>query len=361
MKFTVMRDALRDAASTAASFTGKSTMPVLQNALVEAADDRVTLTATNLDTTVRLSVAAEVSAPGSATLPAKLLSDIASKVSAGTVAIELDGDAAEVSAGRSLFKLPTLATDEFPHGVIPEYPDSHWTLPGEELAAVAAVGFTASTEETRTHLQGVYLKADGETLKAVATNGHRLARRTIPCPEGASGELIVPAVALTRAAKMFANQAVTIRFSDRTIGIYGAHAEIHCRLFEGPYPETDQLYPAEFGATIRCDRLELLGAVSRVALVVRDDEAMRGTFELNGTLVISAGRDARAGDEIAEVDCGGAEMRVGFNLGYIAESLTHFGGEEIEWAWSSPERPSVMRVVGEDLSDILIMPLRLTN
>ncbi len=210
MKFTITREKLQEGlAAVAGSIPTRTTLPVLANLLVEAEDGGVRFSGTDLDTAVSVRVPAEVETPGAITAPAKKLQEIARELP-GATEISTQGDAISISSGRSRFRLNGLPRDEFPAFPGVDF-DGGWKLSGGELQQlISHVSFAASTEETRPILNGVLWQLTAEGMRMVATNGHRLAKMTIPlgnAPALDGAELIVHPRALGQVQKLLASQA----------------------------------------------------------------------------------------------------------------------------------------------------------
>lgn len=372
MKFTILRDALETSLSAAIAATpGRTVLPILGNVLVEAEGDGVRLSATDLDTTLRLRVPAEVEQPGSTTLPAKLLRDIAAKLPTGPIAIEAEGNSASIRAGRSRFGVPTLNADEFPVLPAMENPVG-WTLTGAELALCASVAFAASTTTTRPILNGVHWHTadEGRALVAVATNTRIMARvvvplaAPIPADTAPAGELIMTRHALHLVRKLLGGEAcVEVERSGNHIALRAKGIEIYSRLFEGTYPTYEQVIPKDNPLELRADRRVLLDAISRAALAA-DEDSHRLVLEIEGTdLTIRADTDGRSAREVLSVGWTGEPLRIGFNAQYLTAILGRVQTDEIRITFAGPGRAALLLPVGDVPGDplYLAMPLRLLD
>ena len=202
MKLTIERAALlKSLAHVQSVVERRNTIPILANVLIEAKDDRLELTATDMDLTVVEQAAAEVAVPGATTVSAHTLYDIVRKLPEGAqLEFASSGEAGQMtlSSGRSAFTLATLPKEDFPTSGAETFPQSFTLAAGEIRNLIDRTRFAISTEETRYYLNGIYLHGaeNGEIslLRAVATDGHRLARFEMPLPEGARGMpgVIVP-------------------------------------------------------------------------------------------------------------------------------------------------------------------------
>src|ERR1700741_1129487 len=210
MKFTITRESLQQGlGAVAGSIPTRTTLPVLSNILIEAEDGAVRMSGTDLDTAVSVRVPAEIVEPGAITAPAKKLQEIARELP-GAVEISTQGDSIFISSGRTRFKLNGLPRDEFPAFPSVDFAES-WRVTGAELQRlITHVSFAASTEETRPILNGVLWQLKDGEMRMVATNGHRLAKMTLPVDSSArvpAVDLIVHPRALGQVQRLFARDA----------------------------------------------------------------------------------------------------------------------------------------------------------
>ena len=181
MKFTITRDNLQQGlAAVGASIPARTTLPVLSNILMEAADGGVGMSGTDLDISVSLQVPAEVEDGGAITVPAKKLQGLARELPEQPARVTTTGERFELKCGKATFRLNGMPRDEFP--TFPEVDfGSSWKIPGELMSRmIERTSFAVSTEESRPILNGVLWQLSDQEMRMVATNGHRLARITIP-------------------------------------------------------------------------------------------------------------------------------------------------------------------------------------
>ena len=282
MKATIERAKLLRCLSHVQSVVERrNTIPILSNVLIEAsADGLVKVMATDLDLQVVESLdAVSVDAPGAITVSAHLLFDIARKLPDGSqVSLETADNRMTVKAGRSRFQLPTLPRDDFPVIVEGDLPTS-FEIPAKTLAElIDRTRFAISTEETRYYLNGIFLhvsEEDKPTLKAAATDGHRLARFTLPRPEGAEGmpDVIVPRKAVGELRKLLDEaldgnvevdlSASKIRF---TLGGEGG-VILTSKLIDGTFPDYSRVIPTGNDKLLKLDPKSFYEGVDRVATI----------------------------------------------------------------------------------------------
>jgi DNA polymerase III subunit beta len=369
MRFTITRENLQQGlGAVAGSIPSRTTLPVLSNILIEAEDGAVRMSGTDLDTAVSVRVPADVAEAGAITAPAKKLQEIARELP-GPVEIATQGDSIFISSQRSRFKLNGLPRDEFPAFPRVDF-DGSWRLTGAELQRlITHVSFAASTEETRPILNGVLWQfGDGE-MRMVATNGHRLAKMTLPVEAGSpvpAGDLIVHPKALGQVQRLFGADAhVEVARSENHLGFRSETVQVFTRLIEGPYPNYEQVIPKDNDKALVADKTALTQAVRRMAIVA-SDQTHRIRLSLGGAVLKFSVEtpDLGAANEELPVEYDGDPLDIGFNAQYLLELLRYMPTDEVRMTFKAPERAATIQPIGnEDTPDYLclVMPLRLMS
>ncbi|MFL5381579.1 MAG: DNA polymerase III subunit beta [Longimicrobiaceae bacterium] len=369
MRFTITRENLQQGlGAVAGSIPTRTTLPVLSNILVEAEEGAVRFSGTDLDTAVSVRVPAEVAEPGAITAPAKKLQEIARELP-GATEISTQGDSILISSGRTRFKLNGLPKDEFPAFPKVDFAGS-WRVTGSDLQRlITHVSFAASTEETRPILNGVLWQLHDHDMRMVATNGHRLAKMTLPVEAGGdatAAELIVHPRALQQVQRLFAGDAsVEVAKSENHLGFRSADVQVYTRLIEGPYPNYEQVIPKDNDKNMVADKTALTQAVRRMAIVA-SDQTHRIRMSLGGPMLKFSveSPDLGAANEELPVEYDGDPLEIGFNAQYLLELLRYMPTDEVKMTFKAPERAATMQPLGnEDTPDYLclVMPLRLLS
>ena len=371
MRFVITRENLQQGlGAVAGSIPTRTTLPVLANILIEAeADGAVRLSGTDLDTAVTVRIPAEVAEPGAITAPAKKLQEIARELP-GSVELSTQGDSILLSSGRTRFKLNGLPRDEWPGSPKVDFAES-WSLTGGELARlITHVSFAASTEETRPILNGVLWQLREGEMRMVATNGHRLAKMTLPVEAGSrvpAADLIVHPRALSQVQRLFgADVRVEVARSENHLGFRSEEVQVYTRLIEGPYPNYEQVIPKDNDKSMVADKAQLNQAVRRMAIVA-SDQTHRIRMSLGGPVLRFSVEtpDLGAANEELPVEYEGDPLEIGFNAQYLLELLRYMPSEEVKMSFKAPERAATMEPLGgnEDTRDYLclVMPLRLLS
>jgi DNA polymerase III subunit beta len=368
MKFTITRENLQEGlAAVGGSIPTRTTLPILSNLLVETEEGGVRVSGTDLDTAVSVHVPAEVQEPGAITAPARKLQEIARELPPAPADVATQGDGLTITSGKTRFRLNGLPKDEFP--AFPSVPfQESWTLTGKHLnQLISHVSFAVSTEETRPILNGVLWELRESEMRMVATNGHRLAKMTLPREGGSgTGDLIVHPRALGQVQKLFSHdEEVQVGRSDNHLGFRGRGVLIFTRLIEGPYPNYDQVIPKDNDKSLVAEKAALTAAIRRMAIVA-SDQTHRIKMALGGSVLKFSVQTPDLGEAAEElsVEYQGDPLEIGFNANYLLELLRYMPSAEVKMTFRAPERAATMEPIGnEDTPDFLclVMPLRLLD
>jgi DNA polymerase-3 subunit beta len=374
MKATIERAKLLRCLSHVQSVVERrNTIPILSNVLIEAsAEGLVKVMATDLDLQVVESLdAASVETPGAITVSAHLLFDIARKLPDGSqVSLETADNRMTVKAGRSRFQLPTLPRDDFPVIVEGDLPTS-FEIPAKTLAElIDRTRFAISTEETRYYLNGIFLhvsEEDKPVLKAAATDGHRLARFTLPRPEGAVGmpDVIVPRKAVAELRKLLEESldgnvevdlsASKIRF---TLGGEGG-VVLTSKLIDGTFPDYSRVIPTGNDKLLKLDPKSFYEGVDRVATIATE-RTRAVKMALDGdkvTLSVTSPDNGTAAEEVP-ADYRSEPLEIGFNANYLKDILAQIDGDTVELHLADPGAPTLIRQDDKSPALYVLMPMR---
>ena len=372
MKLTLERAPLLAALGRASRVVERrNTIPILANLRLEARDDTLTVTATDLDIEITQALPAGIAVPGSTTAPAHTLHEIVRKLPDGAqVQLETSGDRGTltVRAGRSRFALQTLPESEFP--ALAGVEDGHViTLPGKELSqAIGRVEFAISSEETRYYLNGIYLHPRQGKLGLVATDGHRLSLMSLALdlPEGLPG-VILPRKAVGEVKKLAdaADKAdITLEISTHKLAAEFAGARLITKLIDGTFPDYGRVIPSGNAKVATLEAADLLAAVARVGTIASErGRAVKFTFSA-GRLVLAV-TNPDAGEATEEIDCAydAEDVEIGFNGRYVEDALNHTASTgPIEIALNDPGSPALIRRPPADTPTpdalCVLMPMR---
>jgi DNA polymerase-3 subunit beta len=350
----------------------RNTIPILANVMIEVSHGKLSLTATDMEIAVVEVVPAATSRDGKTTAPAATLYEIVRKLPDGAE-VELDfagGDAhLALRAGRYATSLVTLPTDDFPSMTAGQLPH-HFHLTALALRGlIDRTRFAISTEETRYYLNGIYLHAadgdDGRVLRAVATDGHRLARVEEPLPEGAGSMpgVIVPRKTVAELRKLLdeASGDVECALSDTRVQFTVGNVTLTSKLIDGTFPEYERVIPHDNEKILRVGKKDFAEAVGRVAAISSERSRPVKMSLARDLLVLSAAspEQGTASEELdgdrVKYDAG--PLEIGFQARYLNDITDQIGGE-VEFLFSDGSAPTVVRDAADPSALYVLMPMR---
>src|SRR5438067_5211724 len=351
MKVTIERAVLLKSLGHVQSVVERrNTIPILSNVLIEGREDgSIRLMATDLDLQVDESVPANVTQAGAITVSAHTLFDIVRKLPEGSqVELTAAEGKMQVVAGRSRFNLSTLPRDDFPVIAEGELP-TKFELPAATLRQIIEkTRFAISTEETRYYLMGIFLHVVDEQLRAAATDGHRLARITVPRPDGAEGmpDVIVPRKAVTELYRLLeeVEGTVEISLSPTKVRFGLGSAILTSKLIDGTFPDYNRVIPTGNDKLLKLDPKSFYEGVDRVATIATEKtRAVKMALENDKvTLSVTSPDNGTAAEEIA-ADYGAAGFEIGFNAGYLKDILGQIDGDTVELHLADAGAPTLIR------------------
>jgi DNA polymerase III subunit beta len=350
----------------------RNTIPILANVMLAVRDGRLTLTATDMEIAIVEEVAASTSRNGACTAPAATLYEIVRKLPEG-VEVELDhggGDAPVVlRAGRYSTSLVALPIDDFPAMTAGALPHK-FSLKADTLRGlIDRTRFAISGEETRYYLNGIYLHATetgGErVLRAVATDGHRLARVEEKLPEGAAGMpgVIVPRKTVGELRKLLdeVSGAVEIALSDTRIQFKADAITLTSKLIDGSFPEYERVIPQGNDKVLRVGKKDFAEAVARVSAISSERSRPVKLTLSQDLLVLSASSpdQGTASEELDgdQVTYSATPLEIGFQARYLND-ITDQIAEQVEFRFSDGTAPTVVQDAGDDRALYVLMPMR---
>ncbi len=369
MKLTIERAALLKSLGHVQSVVERrNTIPILSNVKLEAGDGAVRLNATDMDLDIVEEAVADVGTSGATTVSAHTLYDIVRKLPDGAQ-VNIDGGGGQVilSAGRSRFTLASLSIDEFPVLSGGELPHQFTVTAAELRGLIDRTRFAISTEETRYYLNGIYLhEADRDgtaLLRAVATDGHRLASVEIPLPAGAEGMpgVIVPRKAVTELRKLIdeSGDGVAVSLSESKIRFAFDDAVLTSKLIDGTFPDYQRVIPEGNDKVMEVDCGVFAEAVDRVSAISSEkSRAIKLSLD-GGTLVLSASSPEHgSATEELEVAYDGDLLEIGFNSAYLLDVTRQIEGETARFTMADPASPTVMQETDDASALYVLMPMR---
>lgn len=343
----------------------RQTMPILANVLLVADKNSLSITATDLEVElVARSEVDSVEVPGEITVPGRKLLDICRALPEGAkVSLALKGDRLSVQSGRSKFVLSTLAASDFPL-VEDINADRVLTIGQGDLSRLLdKTHFSMAQQDVRYYLNGLLLETGDDQLRAVATDGHRLALCDIPL-EGANGsksQVIVPRKGVLELQRLLAgDEAVQVSIGNNHIRLEAGDIQFTSKLIDGRFPDYDRVIPETGAEAVSASRDALRQALQRAAIL--SNEKYRGVrleFAKDSIRIQANNPDQEEAEDEVEVEYAGSEMEIGFNVNYLLDALGAVESDAVEVGLVDPNSSCVVRAPDDDKCLYVVMPMRL--
>jgi DNA polymerase-3 subunit beta len=371
MEITVNKsDLLKELTATQGVVERKTTIPILSNFLFEAAGDKLAITATDLDLSLRTSCAAKVKKEGSCTIPARKLYDYVKLLPEGEISIKLlENHWVQIRSGRSNTKMVGMARANFPS--LPIFPEGapHKIPAGVLRNLIARTIFAISNEESRYTLNGALMVIKADSITMVATDGHRLAHIETGGAKfpGVSGEMktLVPKKAMAELNSLLGSsdiEAVDFAKDDSTLFFRVGERLLTSRQLTGQFPNYEAVLPRDNNksVTVRCE--DIASAIQRVAQFADERSgAIRLKLEKDEIRISSSSTEAGESEDSIETSYKADPLVIGFNSQYLLDFLKASSGGEVRLEFKDPQSAGQMRP--EDGDDYkyryIVMPMRI--
>jgi DNA polymerase III subunit beta len=365
MKLSANREQVLSALQSAIGVVERrQTMPILANVLLSARNERLSITGSDLE--VELVAATEVSVqqPGEITVPGRKLLDIFRALPENTaVSLVAEGDRVQLKAGRSRFTLSSLPAAEFP--VVEE-------INGQQVLTVDQAEFrrlldkthfSMAQQDVRYYLNGMLLETDGRTLRAVATDGHRLALAETELAEKAqtAQQVIVPRKGVLELHRILAGSG-TIELAIGTNHVRAQIGDIRftSKLIDGRFPEYGRVIPAAPTKIVRADREPLRQSLQRTAILSNEKyRGIRLTVRPDLLTVQAHNPEQEEAEDQIEVGYKGDEVEIGFNVNYLLDALSAIDTDQVEIGLTDSNSSCLIRAPGGTNAKYVVMPMRL--
>jgi DNA polymerase III subunit beta len=349
------------------AISGKSMLPILTGILFKTEKNKLILSATDLEISIRTEVNVEAKEQGNMVVPARLVMDILNSLEDETVEFisSPSGGPMEIKAKESKFSLSVQQEEDFPK--IPEAGKAGaCTIPGAEFTrATREVVKAASRDESKPVLTGVLVEISKDLLKMVATDSYRLA----VCETKISGgptdaiSLIVPARSLRELHRILSateSGTVAISLTENQVIFKAGNVEMISRLIEGEFPNHKQIIPEGYEKIIKMDKNKALGSIKRVAILAQNNAPIKMSAANNAVVVSASTQDVGEATEKFEIDYPGEEVKIAFNPDYLLDGISSVEEENFALEITDPLKPAMIKPIEDKSFQYLIMPVRLT-
>lgn len=353
---SALAKALRDIVSIVP--TGTDVIPILKNVLIEAKGKTVVVTVTDLDKSASRTFPANVKKAGATTVEAGRFASVIGAIPNGQDATVTMTDAnVALVSGRSKYRFGALPASDFPPMPF-DKPSVTFEAGGDFLAALAMSRYAHSTETTRYYLCGAFMHMVGDMLTIAATDGQQLAQVAIASGSAGMADIILPSAAVDLVIKLAGDKAMGIEIAAARARFDFGDTILTAKLIDGTYPDYQRVVPSnpKFDAVIKGP--EMIGALTRIALVT-DDKDRKIAIDLSADkmTISNAGRD----EGVEELLCAysGEPMRIGFNSKYLRDTLNAMGAADIVIGLTDPRSPALFSSPAKDGARMVVMPMRI--
>jgi len=365
MKFTAAREALlKPLQAVIGVVERRQTMPILSNVLIIVKGGQLAVTATDLEVELVADAEVESESDGEITVSGRKLLDICRALPEGSeVNVSLSGEKLSVRAGRSKFNLVTLPAAEFP--VVEDIKAGQTITVSQEALGrlMDKTHFSMAQQDVRYYLNGMLLETGGKQLRAVATDGHRLAlcKAQIDGDELEEQQVIVPRKGVLELQRLMSGAGdLNIELGANHIRIQLDGIRFTSKLIDGRFPEYDRVIPKESSNELKADRGEFKSALQRTAILSNEKyRGIRLVIRDSGVVLQAHNPEQEEAEEELAVEYSGEDIEIGFNVNYLLDALGAVEGDDVTLSVQDSNSSCLIRQPGNDDCTFVVMPMRL--
>jgi len=365
MKLSASRDVLlKPLQAVIGVVERRQTMPILSNVLLVAREGKLGITATDLEVELVAEADVQVAAEGEITVSGRKLLDICRALPDGAVIdISAGGDKAVVKSGRSKFSLATLPASEFP--TVEDIKAGQTISVDQETLSrlIEKTHFSMAQQDVRYYLNGLLIETSGQHLRAVATDGHRLALSEVKLPAKglAEQQVIVPRKGVLELQRLLSGEGpLNIELGSNHVRIQLEGIRFTSKLIDGRFPEYQRVIPKDSPNEVTADRAALKGALQRTAILSNEKyRGIRLVIRDSGVTMQAHNPEQEEAEEELEVRYSGEDIEIGFNVNYLLDALGAVEGEEVSLSVQDSNSSCLIREPGREDSKFVVMPMRL--
>lgn len=371
MKISILQQDLLPSLQAVSRSTGiKSSLPVLGNILLQTENNKLTLSATNLEVGVVKKINAQIIEDGEITVPAKMFLEVVSSLSSQEITLETEGEQLKISSKNFKATLNCISATEFP--AIPLASDQSISIEAKVLQqAVPQITFAAAVDEGRPVLTGVLTELKKDKLELVATDGFRLAHKTtkIERPEEAVFRSLIPRRTFEEVVRLIGEELsgkddrieMSTSENQNQMVFKIGETQLSSRLIEGQFPSWEKIIPTQATGKVVVERVDVLKAVKMASVFAKDSANVIKIEAKEGSLVLSS-ETRELGNQVTEIDAQvtGESAVIAFNSRFLQDALSACSSSQIVIEFSGSIAPVLIKPVGEEGLEYVIMPVRLS-
>ncbi|MBK9447202.1 MAG: DNA polymerase III subunit beta [Betaproteobacteria bacterium] len=344
----------------------RHTLPILSNVLLEKKGDLLTLLATDIEIQITTSTqGAHGDGDGAITVGARKLQEILRSLpESAEVSLILEDKRLQLRAGKSRFSLQTLPADDFPRMAIADGEAKRITVTQKQFRQLLAqTQFSMAAQDVRYYLNGLLLLIEGNELRAVATDGHRLAFASMEI-EGdlPRQELILPRKTVLELNRLLSDndEPLVIDTSANQVRFQFGQINLVSKLIDGKFPDYERVIPATLRNALQINRSMLLSSMSRAAILTNEKfRGVRLVLSPGSMKIMAANAEQEEAQEELEVDYSGEPIDIGFNVGYLLDVLNNSSAESVQWAFNDSNSSALVTIPGNERFKYVVMPMRI--
>ena len=346
----------------------KHTLPILSNVLLEKHGDRLTLLATDIEIQITTSTpVASNEGDGAVTVGARKLQDILRSLpDSAEVSLNLEEKRLQVKAGKSRFNLQTLPAEDFPRMALSDRDIRKITVTQKQFRRLLGqTQFSMAAQDVRYYLNGLLLLVEGNELRAVATDGHRLAYASMAMEGDANlprQELILPRKTVLELSRLLADsdEPLQIELTSNQVRFQFGNINLVSKLIDGKFPDYERVIPATLKNFVSLYRTALLQSMVRAAILTNEKfRGVRLVLTPGSLKIMAANAEQEEAQEELEVEYTGDAIDVGFNVGYLLDVLNNSSAESIEWGFNDANSSALLTIPGNERFKYVVMPMRI--
>ena len=362
MKFTCRQELLVEALQTTTkAISNKTTMPILEGALIEAFDSALTITCSDSNMGIVTTIEAQITEEGRVVLPGKILAEIVRKMPVGEISVSVAQNyAATLKCRGSRATLSGFSAEEYPP--LPALEASHSVSLGQSdlREMIRQTSFSIATEESRPIFTGCLMEIERDNCNVIALDGFRLALRKLPISSDSEFNALIPGKTLNEVSRILGDEGEVKLTLDKThISFEIGETRVIARMLEGEFIKYRSIIPATYATMIRVNRQELSNCIDRASLLAREGKNNLMKFSVNDEkLIITSNSEIGEAYEELYTDHSGENLDISFNIKYMSDIMKVIDDEEIILRFNSAVSPCVICPIDGDKFTYLVLPVR---